>query len=154
MARTKVVSWLRAATLTFPAAWPVVLRVRVSARYSGGAAPASHRFPWLPSAIDCLAKLSTSKCARKRENHRASQRDRECYHKAWIDGAPGRPRGKIDDRHRIRRNVGCEESAKPAPFDRHRIYFFHVGRDGGPAFVFEQDFIHIGAPFEWKAERE
>src|SRR5256714_9868783 len=43
-----------------------------TARYSGGAAPASNRFPWLPSAIDCPAKLSTSQRPRKRQNHRAS----------------------------------------------------------------------------------
>lgn len=31
----------------------VALRVCVDARYSGGAAPASNRFPWLPFAINC-----------------------------------------------------------------------------------------------------
>src|SRR5947207_13008349 len=35
----------------------VAFRVCVNARYSGGAAPASHRFPWLPSAVDYLAKV-------------------------------------------------------------------------------------------------
>src|SRR5450759_4474548 len=50
----------------------VALRVCVDARYSGGAAPASNRFPWLPFAINCWAKLSTSQRLRKRQNHRAA----------------------------------------------------------------------------------
>ena len=46
VARTWVVSWLRAASLAFPTAsgqWH--LELAYVARYSGGAAPALHRFP-------------------------------------------------------------------------------------------------------------
>src|SRR5205814_8121271 len=55
----------------------VAFRVCVNARYSGGAAPASHRFPWLPSAIDYLAKLPTSQRLRKRDDHRATDHERK-----------------------------------------------------------------------------
>jgi len=44
--RGEVVSWLRAASLTFPTVRSVVFEDAYVARYSGGAAPASHRFPW------------------------------------------------------------------------------------------------------------
>ena len=78
MARLRVVSWLRAATLTFPADSPGqwCYERAFDTRYSGGAAPAFHRFPWLPFAINCNSKLSTTKRAGKREDHRAANQYR------------------------------------------------------------------------------
>src|SRR5258708_15475751 len=39
------------------------------ARYSGGAAPAFHRLPWLPFAISCKSNLASLKCPCKRSDH-------------------------------------------------------------------------------------
>src|SRR5437773_5804232 len=114
VARTKVVSWLRAVRLTFPAA-PAASGVRVgviTARYSGGAAPAFNRFPWLPSAIDCSAKLSTSQRLRKRQNHRASDHQRKRYEIARIDRSRRRRGRKVDHRERIFGHVRREETSK------------------------------------------
>src|SRR6266566_7840696 len=83
----------------------VAFRVCVAARYSGGAAPALHRFPWLPSAIDCFAKLPTSKGQRKRQNHRAPNHERESDEIAWIDRVRRRRCGEVDHRDRIFRHV-------------------------------------------------
>src|SRR5688572_26460574 len=51
VARTKVVSWLRTAVARLPDRSQWRMSGAYSVRYSGGAAPASHRFPWLPSAV-------------------------------------------------------------------------------------------------------
>ena len=101
MARTKVVSWLRA--IDSPSRLflqPVAYESALTARYSGGAAPAFNRFPWLPSAIDCWAKLSTSERLRKRQHHRPANDKRNRNQESWIDRrARGRWGWKIDDRH-------------------------------------------------------
>ena len=57
VARAGVVSWLRVASPAFPTARSVAKWARALARYSGGAAPASHRFPWplLARSIVCDA---------------------------------------------------------------------------------------------------
>ena len=97
MARTKVVSWLRA--IDSPSQLflqPVAYESALTARYSGGAAPAFNRFPWLPSAIDCWAKLSTSQRLRKREHHRPPDHQRNRDQIAWIDGVRRRGRRKVD----------------------------------------------------------
>lgn len=47
---------------------------RVFARYSGGAAPASHRFPSPPSEISCTANLLDLSPARKRGDEVLPQR--------------------------------------------------------------------------------
>ena len=52
----EVVSWLRA--LRSPSRpWSVASRACMNARHSGGAAPASHRFPWLRPRFGCGGNL-------------------------------------------------------------------------------------------------
>jgi len=46
VARMPVVSWLRAVAPAFPTLVSGVVERTFIARYSGGAAPASHRFPY------------------------------------------------------------------------------------------------------------
>src|SRR5690349_1018337 len=64
-----VVSWLRAAVLAFPIGgtdqWLMSTRYTAT-RYSGGAAPASHRFPCPASAtFDCLANVTRARPLRQ-----------------------------------------------------------------------------------------
>ena len=101
MARTRVVSWLRAASTHLPDLLLEVSGVTSlrCARYSGGAAPASHRFPWLPSAINCLAKLAAPKRPRKRDNHRTAENKSNRDENAWIDRPALWRRGEIYHRH-------------------------------------------------------
>src|SRR5438552_306292 len=75
VARTKVVSWLRTATLNLPGFLCQWLSTSARyVRYSGGAAPASNRFPWLPSAINCESKLLAAERVRKNGHHYAAER--------------------------------------------------------------------------------
>src|SRR5688572_2204041 len=58
VARTRGVSWLRAAHSPSRLVVSGVVSTRAIARYSGGTAPDLHRLPELPSAnIDCLGSL-------------------------------------------------------------------------------------------------
>src|SRR5438045_6317461 len=75
---------------------PVAYESALTARYSGGAAPAFNRFPWLPSAIDCWAKLSTSQRLRKREHHRPPDHQRNRDEIAWLGGVRRRRGRKVD----------------------------------------------------------
>lgn len=70
-----------------------------TARYSGGAAPASHRFPWLPSAIDYAPKLSAAERSRKHDYHRPADQQRQRDHEPRIDRSAYRRGGQIDYRH-------------------------------------------------------
>src|SRR2546423_4855309 len=101
----------------------VALRVCVGARYSGGAAPAFNRFPWLPSAIDCLAKLSTSQRLRKRQDHRAANHECKSNEVARVDHACVRRHGEIDHCNGVRRYVATEKSPEVTLVDIHRVHF-------------------------------
>src|SRR5438270_2495140 len=126
----------------------------ITARYSGWAAPAFNRFPWLPSAIDCLAKLSTAQRLRKRQDHRCPDDQRQSNEIARIDRSRLWRRRQIDHRHRVLGHVGCEEASEIPLVDRHRIHFLESRTGDASRFVFNHDFIDAGLLFQRKPERE
>src|SRR6267154_3917309 len=133
----------------------VALRVSVIARYSGGAAPASNRFPWLPSAINYWAKLSTSKRLRKRQDHRASDQERKRHEIARIDRSSRlRRRRKIYDRHGFLGHVRRQEAAEVALVDGNRIDFLQVWTRNVAGFFLYQYLVDPRLRLEWKPERK
>src|SRR5688572_8284723 len=91
---------------------PVVLRARVTTRYSGGAAPAFHRFPWLPFAINCSSKLPTTKCPGKRKNHCPANDDSESDEVPAVDRADAFGRRQVDHRNGVKGYIVCQKTAE------------------------------------------
>src|SRR5437868_1097376 len=128
-----------------------------SARYSGGAAPAFNRFPWLPSAIDCLAKLSTSQRLRKRQHHRTSDHEREGDQVTRIDRVRRWRWRKVDHGNRVLRHVRREKTPEIPIVDGDGINLAQMRSGHTARLLLDHDLVDAGffleRKLEWKGLR-
>jgi hypothetical protein len=118
VARTKVVSWLRAAGLTFPTAQRSVVfeSALVPVTVAGPHRLCTGFRGSRPRSI-MVAKLSTSQRLRKRDNHRASDYQRYGEQISRIYSTRRRRCRQIDSRKRILWHVGGEKATVVALID-------------------------------------
>ncbi len=112
-----VVSWLRAATLTFPADLPVVLRARVVLPDTV-AGPHRHftGFRGSVSRINCERSLPLPERSGKRNRHRTAYGQRETDDECLVHVSPASGR-KDDDRRLVGGHVVSEKAPEAAALE-------------------------------------
>src|SRR6266550_3409947 len=126
------------------------------ARYSGGAAPAFNRFPWLPFAISCKSNLAPLKCPCKRSDHRAADNYSQRDEITTINGRLSRWR-QIDHRHGVQRNIVGEKSAKASALEDDRSSFLELRALNGSPLILDEYFEYLrrlkNSNTQWKRAR-
>jgi hypothetical protein len=136
----------------FPAAMASGTSVlRSNVPYSGGAAPASHRFPWLSSAL-FQSKLLSQKRSRKRGEHRTANNERQQDHVVPM-------RVAVRARDFNHRNGGCrhfrsEKSSELPALHGYRLDFLQLGSVDICFGVFDKHFEDRRRPREWESNRK
>src|SRR5688500_4096195 len=127
---------------------------RCVARYSGGAAPASHRFPWLPLANRLSRRLSPPECAGKRKDHRAADDERKRDHVTRIDPPDFYLGGEVDERDGIRWNIVREKTPKASLLDRNWRLLLELCPGDAPLLRLDQHFEYLRVANDGNAERK